>query len=214
MAKKEEDYYAYVKKFFRAWAPFYNLSTALLSRLPEKAAAAARLEKGSKVLDVATGTGRYAFAFARRGHGVTGVDLSEDMLAVAKKNNRYANARFLIADATRLPFKDNSFDASCIAFSLHMMPPEVREKALREMARVTKRGGTIIIVDLALPGNRAVRFLMDAFSRISFGRLDPGFMRMMREFVRNPLNLGEIAVKEEIPIFMGMAKIIVGRKKA
>lgn len=219
MAMKDEDYYLYVKKFFRAWAPFYNLSTVFFSSLPDRVVDVARLEEGSRVLDVATGTGRYAFAFARRGHGVTGVDLSEDMLAVAKRDNRYKNARFLVANAVKLPFKSNSFDASCVAFALHMMPAAVRDGALREMARVTKRNGTVIIVDLAMPKGRITRFLMAAMSKMSFGRLDPGFMRMMRaysDFVKTPLPLGRhgIAVRKEIPVMMGMARIIIGRKRA
>jgi demethylmenaquinone methyltransferase/2-methoxy-6-polyprenyl-1,4-benzoquinol methylase len=177
------------------------------------------LGRGSKVLDVATGTGRYAFAFAKRGHEVTGVDLSRDMLAIAKRSNRYPNARFLVADATKLPFKGNSFDASCIAFALHLMPSQVRERTLREMARVTKRNGTIIIVDMAMPRNRVVRFALRAMSRTGFGRLDPGFMRMMRsysDFVKTPLDLGRygIAVRKETPIMMGMARMMIGRKAA
>ena len=69
-----------------------------------------KARRGSKILDVATGTGQQAFAFARKGYEVIGIDISEAMLSVAKKKNRYKNAKFEVADATNLPFEDNSFD--------------------------------------------------------------------------------------------------------
>lgn len=54
---------------------------------------------GAKILDVATGTGKQAFAFAKKGYDVIGIDLSEEMLKVADKKNKYENVRFEVADA-------------------------------------------------------------------------------------------------------------------
>ena len=83
-------------------------------------------------------------------------DLSEDMLKIAKRKNRYENVRFMLADATNMPFEDNYFDVSCISFGLHDMPHDIREKVLDEMKRVSKK---IVIIDYNIPRNRLHRFL-------------------------------------------------------
>jgi len=58
-----------------------------------------------KILDICTGTGTQAFAFAKRSYGVMGIDLSEEILRVAKKRNKYENVRFVVADAAKMPFE-------------------------------------------------------------------------------------------------------------
>lgn len=85
-------------------------------------------QEGAKILDVATGTGKQAFAFAEKGYETVGIDLSNAMLNVAKKKSKFKNARFEVADATNLPFEDNSFDVSCVSFALHDMPLSIRKK--------------------------------------------------------------------------------------
>ena len=86
---------------------------------------------------------------------VIGIDLSEAMLRVARRKNGLPNVTFQRADATALPFEDANFDAACVSFALHEMPATIRERVVREMARVTKVGGTVVVVDYALPRNRA-----------------------------------------------------------
>src|SRR4030042_2238358 len=102
------------------------------SRVRDKVVNFTNVRNGSKILDVATGTGKQAFAFAKKGYDVIGIDLSEAMLKVANKKNKYENVKFEVADATNLPFEDNGFDVSCISFALHDMIPSIREKALKE----------------------------------------------------------------------------------
>lgn len=60
---------------------------------------------------------------------------------------------FRVADARELPFPDASFDVCCVSFGLHEMPVSVRQQALLDMARVTKKNGKLVIVDYALPEN-------------------------------------------------------------
>ena len=142
---EEKEYYLLVKKVFRILAPIYDIGTIPISGVRDKTVDFTDAGKGSKILDVATGTGKQALAFAERGYDVTGIDLSEAMLKVASKKNKYEKAKFALADATNLPFKDSSFDVSCISFALHDMPLSIREKALKEMVRVTKPEGTKFI---------------------------------------------------------------------
>jgi ubiquinone/menaquinone biosynthesis C-methylase UbiE len=74
--------------------------------------------------------------------------------------------KFQVADATHLPFGDNSFDVTCVSFALHDMPLTVMEKVLPEMVRITKPGGIIIVVDYGLPKNRFGRFFIYHFVKL------------------------------------------------
>src|SRR3972149_3063131 len=92
---EKEEYYSLVKKVFKILAPFYNIVTMPISRIRDKVVDYTNAKNGSRILDVGTGTGKQAFAFAKRGYDVTGIDLSEDMLKVAAKKNKYENAEFI-----------------------------------------------------------------------------------------------------------------------
>jgi ubiquinone/menaquinone biosynthesis C-methylase UbiE len=98
------------------------------------------LPQGSQILDLACGTGRIAEFLLSRDYEVCGVDISQEMLKVAKE--RLSNFGELIefqqADAERLPFEEKRFDsATCFRLFGHI-PPETRVKILKEMKRVTK----------------------------------------------------------------------------
>jgi demethylmenaquinone methyltransferase/2-methoxy-6-polyprenyl-1,4-benzoquinol methylase len=167
MAKKlteeEKNYYALTRKAFAILAPFYDTVVIPFSGVRDRVVNFTNVQKGSKVLDVATGTGEQAFAFAKKGYEVIGIDLSEAMLNVAKKKNKFRNVKFEVADATNLPFGDSSFDTSSISFALHDMPLSIREKVLKEMARVTKPKGIIVIIDYDLPKNKISKYLIYHF---------------------------------------------------
>jgi demethylmenaquinone methyltransferase/2-methoxy-6-polyprenyl-1,4-benzoquinol methylase len=146
-------------------APFYDATMFPLRRLRREVVARSGVDHRSRVLDVATGTGAQAKAFAQRAGEVVGVDLSEAMLRVARKKCRAANLKLLRADATALPFGDGEFDVSCISFALHEMPPTIRARTLLEMARVTKPGGCVIVVDYAAPRTALVGRLISSGAR-------------------------------------------------
>lgn len=204
---EEKQYYSLVKRTFDTLAPFYDVVVIPLSRVRDKVVNFTEAKIGSKILDVATGTGKQAFAFAKRGYDVIGVDLSEVMLKVATKENRYGNLNFEVADATNLPFRDNGFDVSCVSFALHEMPLTIREKALKEMVRVTKPEGMIVIVDYALPENRAGRFLVYHFVRLWENKHYSKFVKSDLDTLLTNL---QVKVKEELPVLLGAGRILKG----
>lgn len=115
MVGEEAKYYSLLLSYAHILAPFYNalfgcLTFGKAGSLRDLVAEFVGPKKGSRILDVATGTGKQAYAFAKRGYDVTGIDLSRDMLKIAIAQNKYDIAKFEIADATKLPFKDNMFD--------------------------------------------------------------------------------------------------------
>jgi ubiquinone/menaquinone biosynthesis C-methylase UbiE len=100
-----------------------------------------------EVLDVGTGTGEMACVVAELGHRVTGIDISEKMLAVAQaKAERYGGRlSFREGDAVSPPFADGSFDAVLCRHLMWTLPEP--ERAVREWARVTRAGGQVIALD-------------------------------------------------------------------
>lgn len=108
--------------------------------------------KEKRVLDVGCGTGRLLLRGADEAEKLTGVDLSTEMVKAARQNfflhNRSEKGEFLVGDACKLPFSDETFDVSlstCVMFLL----PEPRE-GVSEMVRVTKKDGSLAMLNPSL----------------------------------------------------------------
>lgn len=96
------------------------------------------LGRGTKVLDVPVGTGRMLKFFEKCGFEVTGVDSSDDMLALAGKI-RVKNVVLESGDASELKFKDKSFDAVLCLRLLHLVPEKAMQDIVKELTRVAKK---------------------------------------------------------------------------
>ncbi len=125
-----------------------SLGTDILWR--RKVARIVRELAPRKLLDLATGTGDLAAEIAKKNPGIaiTGADFSAPMLEVARQRN-VPGLELIQADAMHLPFDEGAYDAVTAAFGLRNMAswPD----AVREMARVTRPGGALIILDFSLP---------------------------------------------------------------
>lgn len=116
-----------------------------------------RLAQG-RVLEVACGTGRN-LPFSPRGCRVVGSDLSRGMLEQARRRRVPALAGLVQADASALPFQDASFDTVVITLALCTVPDPVA--ALREMARVCRPQGTILLLEHVRSTARPLAWLQD-----------------------------------------------------
>ena len=119
-------------------------------------------------LDVACGTGDMAVELLKRGCSVTGIDLSEEMLAIARRKTAEANFQlstfnFQLANAEALPFDDASFDAVTSAFGIRNFVH--LDKGLAEMARVLKSGGRMVILEMSTPDSALVRPFYNLYTR-------------------------------------------------
>ena len=119
------------------------------------------LAPGMRILDLATGTGDLALAIAAAEErvSVVGVDPSPRMLEVAseKLGRRGSSVSFELGDAQHLvEHASNSFDGSTIAFGIRNVPDRIA--GLREMARVTRPGGRVVVLELSEPGGGPISF--------------------------------------------------------
>lgn len=95
-----------------------------------------------QVLDMGCGTGRFTEPLAKQAHSVVGLDLTPGMLEKAKERcGGLANASFQQGDMCELPFEDGSFDVVVSMLALMHLPPQDRQRAFRETARVLRPGG-------------------------------------------------------------------------
>jgi len=158
-------------QMFDQIAPRYDFVNRVLSlgldrRWRRRVIKELALAPNARVLDVATGTGDLAIELAKAvptGH-VTGLDPSAEMLKIAQvkmvKRGLDARVSLVEGDAQALPQANCAIDAATIAFGIRNVPD--RPRALRELARVVRPGGTIAVLELgeARPGlfGRAARF--------------------------------------------------------
>jgi ubiquinone/menaquinone biosynthesis C-methylase UbiE len=111
------------------------------------------------VLDVGTGPGHAAQRAAERGAVATGVDIADELVALAQR--RYRGIRFLYGDAEDLPFPERSFDALVSNFTINHVPRP--ERAIQEFARVLTAEGRVAISAWDRPErNRVLGILVDA----------------------------------------------------
>jgi ubiquinone/menaquinone biosynthesis C-methylase UbiE len=204
-----DDYYPYIKGFFKKWARIYDVIIFLLAGVRGKVVETTAAGKGAEVLDVATGTGKQAFAFAKKGFNVTGIDLSDDMLKIARKNNKYANLKLEAGDATAMNFPENRFDVASVSFALHDMPPSVGEKVLEEMVRVTRPGGTITVVDYDLPKNKIIKNLAYTMIKTYESKYYPPFINNNLPAL---MEKSGIKIEKERKVLFGTGRIIKGMK--
>ena len=158
-----------IQNLFSAIARHYDLLNALLSLKRDSAwrretVKASGVGLGSKVLDVCTGTGELAFAYADK-IGTEGFVIASDfcfeMLVIGdekvERKDRGTGTDFLAADTLILPFSDDTFDVVSVGFGIRNVSD--LEMGIREMARVAAPGGRVVILEFTQPVNPLFRSL-------------------------------------------------------
>lgn len=160
LAKKPAE----VAAMFDDVAPTYDFTNDLLSfgqtrlwRYSVKKAVAPKA--GQSILDLAAGTGSSSIVFADKGVRVVASDFSKGMLEVGKK--RHPKLEFVFADATKLPFKDAEFDATTISFGLRNVVDV--DAALKQMLRVLKPGGRVVVCEFSKVTNPLMRAIYNFY---------------------------------------------------
>lgn len=207
--KKEE-----VREMFDNIAPKYDLLNHTLSMSIDRVwrrrvVGEVRRAKPGRILDVATGTGDLAIAMARRIRDVQvlGVDLSEQMLAVARRKieARGLDGRIVLdrGDAERLAVADASVDVATVAFGVRNFGD--LGAGLRELARTIKPGGKVVILEFSRPRNRVFRALYEFYSYKILPRIGGLVSRDKRAYEYLPVSVGEFPAPEEFMAMMARA---------
>ncbi|MBI4288171.1 MAG: class I SAM-dependent methyltransferase [Chloroflexi bacterium] len=121
---------------------------------------------GDVILDACSGTGALASRMARMlgaGGSVIGADLTGQMTRRAKGKAKGCPLYVVRGSVEALPFADESFDKTSVSLALHEMPREARGRALSEAARVTKRGGRVVVGEFWPSGEWYVRLFERLF---------------------------------------------------
>lgn len=169
-----------VRTMFNSIAGIYDLmNTAMTAgqhhRWRQRAVGMARVGPGSRVLDVATGTGDMAIELARHvspGGEVVGSDFSEAMLERARAKvdageTDSVRPKFVWADAMTLPYAMDSFDSATVGFGARNF--EDLAQGLSEMVRVVRPGGRVVVLEITTP----TRPILSRFYRVWFDRIVP-----------------------------------------
>jgi len=141
-----------------------------------------------KVLEVCIGTGTNSIIIAenRRNTEIVGIDLSKEMLAVAKEKiekRGIRNIETLVMDATNMDFDDNYFDVVLISLVLHEVGGHVRDKIMKEAKRVLKNRGKIIIVEWDKP-KKSIQKLLFSLIELSEPKGFKEFLQLdIKEYV-------------------------------
>jgi demethylmenaquinone methyltransferase / 2-methoxy-6-polyprenyl-1,4-benzoquinol methylase len=172
------DFAGQVNRMFDRVAGHYDalnsvMTAGLHHRWRQRAADRAALAPGDSALDVCCGTGDLALELATRvspGGSVVGCDFSEPMLDLAREKaaeRGVAGVRFEWADALELPYDGERFDAATVGFGVRNLAD--LDRGLREMARVLRPGGRLVILEITQP----TRPPLSTFFSLWFDRVVP-----------------------------------------
>jgi len=164
-----------VRAMFDRIARVYDLMNSVMTvgmhqRWRERAADLAAVGPGKRALDVATGTGDLAIALRGRGAEVVGVDFSEAMLELGRQ--KAPDVRFETGNALDLAYADGEFDAATVGFGARNFSD--LDRGLEEMARVTKPGGRVVVLEITTPQRAPLSW----FFRLWFDRAVPALGRV------------------------------------
>ena len=222
---------------FGGIAGSYDLLNHLLSmnqdkRWRRKACAVAAGE--GPVLDVCAGTGDMAFEWVRAGAGepVTAADFCHEMLVLGKQKvldrGDEDRVRFLAADTLSLPFADDSFGVVSVAFGIRNVS-DLRG-GIREMTRVARPGGRVLILEFTMPRNPLFRsiylfyflFVLPFVGNLVSGTEESAYTYLPRSVLNFPnrARLLEIMAEEGLTevsgtdLSLGIVNVLTGRKTA
>ena len=233
MAKKEG-----IRRLFDKIAPDYDRLNHILSLNIDKGwrrkavRQIADEDRAMKILDVACGTADFTIEIAQKvspASEVIGIDISEGMMAIGKEKIKKAgvSAELHNADCEALPYEDNSFDRISVGFGVRNF--EHLDIGLKEMFRVLRPEGKLVILELSVPSNAVVRWFYKLYflkilpavgglvsgDRGAYEYLPASVLRFPapKEFIRMMKSAGFDTVAHT-PFTLGICRMYVGTKSS
>jgi len=201
-------------------AVFYDLGVKLLS-LPFGGEGKFRTglvdfidpKKREWVLDVCCGTGTLSVMVAEKvgSKGVViGIDLSPNMIRVAKQKTKRFDVEFVLATAELLPFRENSFNKALCSLGLHEMTKVGRQNCLREIHKTLKDKGGLYIYDGNLSENTFARFIERIILKVFEG--ETAYNMIFKENLSKEIRKGGFEITRRKTFFFGALQMISARK--
>lgn len=201
------DKHEQVQEMFDSIAPAYDFMNRAMTLGIDKlwrrrAVNVLKKNNVAHILDVATGTGDLAVQIVKSipGSTVTGVDLSEGMLAVGREKVKSAgldrHIDFIQADCLSLPFEPDTFDAVTVAYGVRNF--ERLSEGYREMYRVLKPGGVICVLELSTPSGVVTRPLYNIYTRYVIPAVGRLISKDVRAYSYLPESIAAVAQRRDM----------------
>ena len=172
------------RKRYDRIAPVYDLMEVLVeqSRFGKWRELLWSKVEGEKILEVGVGTGKN-FPYYPADKAITAIDISEKMLGKARRkaDSQYVKVNLLQMDAQNMTFEDAAFDSVAGTFVFCSVPDPL--KGLREVARVTRPGGQVLLLEHVLSANRIIAGIMNLFNPLVVTVMGPNINRKTVETV-------------------------------
>lgn len=190
-----------VRRMFDSIAPAYDWMNRAMTfgvdrRWRRKAVDIVAAGKPGRIIDIATGTGDLAIALARRATEatVTGIDLSEGMIAIGRRKISEAGLdgriKLIAGDCLEMPEPDRSADAITVAYGVRNF--EHLDRGYAEMLRVLRPGGLLCVIELSVPVNPLVKPFYKFYTRVLIPALGRVISKDRRAYTYLPESIAAV----------------------
>ncbi|MBN2410631.1 class I SAM-dependent methyltransferase [candidate division KSB1 bacterium] len=174
-------------------------------------------KKNDKILDMCCGTGNTTFAIAGKTKdsvSISGIDLSDGQIKIARNNNRFPKVNFQVMDATKTKYLNGEFDKVIIPHALHEMKKDFRIRVLKEANRILKKAGSITVLEMDNPPRLSTRILIGFiwFYWFPFNFETPTRRDMLKHGLKEEVIEADFKNVSKINMFNGVFQIVQGIK--
>ena len=196
------------RKNYNIMSRWYDLFTRSEKEFADIGIQLLDVQVNESILEIGCGTGHALIKFTNKSQNVCAIDLSEQMLKVARAKIKHASIMFCQADGLVLPFSTDQFDCVFISFALELFDTPEVPKVLQEISRVLKENGRLGIVSLVKEETTAVRIYE------WFHRLLPTLVDCRPIYLRPAMKEAGLQIQEStIKTMWGLpVEIAIGKK--
>ena len=169
----------------------------------------ANLATGEQVLDLCCGSGKlipYISPYVAPNGHITAVDICESAIRIARKKTKNQSITLHLASATHLPFRTSFFDKCFISMGLHHMSKQDRCLTLREVCRVLKTGGSLIVAEYNLPKKALSRLMAYAF--IKTDKSGEAYKMVTSGSLLKEIEIAGLRINRREPICMDLIQLV------
>jgi len=186
-------------------APIYDIFAIFPHILTKDLLQKVGKEKSKKVFNPACRSGSLSLSLANDGHSVVGIDFSSVMLKIAKiKSRNNKNVIFINSEIEGIKFLRPYFDVSIVSFAFHEMSEDSTIDLLKEIKKLTKKDGKIIIVDYDKPKNLLHKVIMGLFGIWE----PPSYWNFLKTGLSPKIEKVKLTTFSKEERFFGLARVI------